>query len=342
MAQTLLVHVGLGQSGSTTLFNIFEDAEYGFNLLTPRETREEVMYRLFEGRAAGEYDAQTVRDFFVPKVAQSAPGQIPVISSEGLTRLGFFQSGINLEIEAFAHRLKTTFPDFNVKILLVVREQHRLLRSKYRKYVEKFGGNLPISAFVRAERSRQIVPIDREHQFAGNFAFDKHHSLYSGIFGAENTLTLPMEMLSQEPQCFFNRVYDLCGAPRVTVPASPALNAHGRLSSSAVLRAFNLVYSPLSPSVLGFLNPRVVPDINSLMLPRRTFARAFTKVRNASAQVLAKLPMIPSQDQELKHQLQSLKAALGDYYAESNDRLGELNGVDFSQYGYETRTKHDC
>ena len=89
----ILVHVGLGQSGSTSLFSIFNDPRFGYELLTPRSTREEVMFALFEGLEAGEYDSSAFRCYVSDQIEVRKSDRTPVISSEGLTRLGFFQRG---------------------------------------------------------------------------------------------------------------------------------------------------------------------------------------------------------------------------------------------------------
>lgn len=332
----ILVHVGLGQSGSTSLFSIFDDPRFGYELLTPRATREEVMFALFEGLEAGEFDPSAFRCYVQDQIEVRKSDRTPVISSEGLTRLGFFQKGLNLQVEAFAHRLKVALPDYDIKILLIVREQRSLFVSKYRKYVEKFGGNVKLAKFVRVERSRQYVPIDREHLYAGNFDYAKLYRAYASIFGAENVLVLPMEMMGSEPQEFLFRVSTLVQSKPTIDVDIPALNPHGRLGSTNALRLFNLIYSPISPSLLGFMNPHLVPDINSIIMRRKSFARAFTKIRNLVTKMVSSAMGRDRLKLEKQDQFDTLDAVLGNFFVESNLWLSRETSVDFSEYGYKT------
>ncbi len=336
-SRTILVHVGLGQSGSTSMFSVFDDSRFGFDLLTPRASREEVMYSLLEGLDAGSFKSEKFRELIDNGIANCDPDRTPVISSEGLTRSDFFQSSLNLEVEAFAHRLKSSLSQYDIKILLVVREQRSLFISKYRKYVEKFGGNLSLNKFVRTQPSRQHIPIDREHLLAGNFNYSKLHDFYSSLFGDENVLTLPMEMMKGDPAEFLGRIATLVhNKDNNTKLAIPSLNPHGALGLTEAFRYFNKVYSPISPSYLGFINPSCVPDINHLMIKRRTFSRAFFKIRNFVVSKISAIFGAEITRKEKQKQYEKLDALLGKYYAKSNSSLSNSIGVSLSKYGYKT------
>ena len=107
----LIVHVGKGQSGSTTLQkHIFNNPDFGFALLTPYEQRNITIRKYVEKPRPGEFEPELCASFFEQRYSDYNNSKlIPVISNEGLSGQSFLQMDRNLESELFARRLNEVF-----------------------------------------------------------------------------------------------------------------------------------------------------------------------------------------------------------------------------------------
>jgi hypothetical protein len=332
----LVVHVGLAQAGSTTLQrHVFNQIEFGFALLTLN--RMETIGKYLELPLAGEFDAQQSAHFFYRRFAEfQDESLVPVISSEGLSD-EFLEMEDNFHAEVHARRLREAFG--RCKIILIIREQASHLVSKYRKNLEtKRRSNVALHAFLRDRPLGQRVQTDSDSVF---LPILKHHSLvrlYWELFGRENTLVLPFEMMSQQPANFAKRLNTFCGSRIPPHFAFPRTNVHGARGLSSFYRAYNSVYSPMTISMLWFLNPRrrwgrrwkghasfVGRTSNSIQ------KRLVSLLRSARIVTDAKIA------REREAQLVKVRRMLGDYFADSNQLLSEMIGIDLAEFGYKTR-----
>lgn len=329
----MLVHVGLAQAGSSTLqLHVFNRRQFGFALLT--SDRIATVRKYIEVPLAGEFEARRCAEFFYRQFAEyRSESLIPVISNEGLAD-DFLQMEDNFRAEVNARRLKEAFGQ--CKILLIVREQASHLVSKYRKNLEtKRRSNVPLRSFLRDQPLVQRVQTDCDSVFLPVL---KHHnlvSLYWDLFGPQNTLVLPIEMMSRQPAEFIKRLNAFCGSQIPLDCQLPQTNANGRRGLSSFYRAYNTVYSPFSISMLWFLNPR--------WRWRRRWKRHASFVGRTSNSLQKRMVsalralwvMTDSRiARERDRQLAAVRSMLGDYFAESNRILSEMIGIDLAEYGY--------
>ena len=128
----------------------------------------------------------------------------PVISRERLS--GAVNAG-DQDVKEIADRLQMLFP--GGRILIMIREQKRMLASIYSQYV-KGGGPLTLEQFVDA-------PLRHRSMYA-YFDIDRmqYHYLiryYQGLFGQHNVLVLPYEMLPRDPGSVVRQILTVCELP---------------------------------------------------------------------------------------------------------------------------------
>lgn len=126
-----LIHIGYPKSGSTWLQrNVFRNPKLGFF----EQSRHKVTELLIAPNTF-DFEAATCRQQFLPDIQQAQErGLHSVLSQEMLTgraHTGGYNGATNAE------RLAQVFP--NAKILIVIREQKRMILSSYKQYV-KGGG----------------------------------------------------------------------------------------------------------------------------------------------------------------------------------------------------------
>lgn len=191
---TLLIHPGFHKTGTTWLQEqLFRDTTL-FNMMMSH----------------GEIDSLIVRphDFeFDPVLAcaqvaerMSAGQAVNVLSSEILVGNPFYGSR---DAVGLAQRLQAIAPDS--RILLTIREQGAMIRSLYQQYVKR-GGSLPIQGFLNQ-------PCEPGYfGFAPDILqYERHASLYAKLFGPENVMVLPQELLAKDPSQFVDRVLKFAG-----------------------------------------------------------------------------------------------------------------------------------
>jgi hypothetical protein len=129
----LLIHIGYPKTGSTWLQrSVFRNPKRGFFLSSRHKVRKFLI-----APHAFDFEVQSCCQQFLPDLQQAEEkGLTPVLSQEllaGNAHTGGYDSGTN------ANRLAQVFPE--AKILVVIREQKRMIISTYKQYV-KGGGML--------------------------------------------------------------------------------------------------------------------------------------------------------------------------------------------------------
>lgn len=226
-----LIHLGLHRTGSTWFQQHVLDGRDG----RPSNTlpdRAESTARIVLPRDL-DFDAESTRRWIRERITESEDRGSPVvISNERLS--GNPAAGWN-DAERTATRLATIVPE--ARILLVVREQHALVRSIWLQQI-RIGGISGIEDFLRP-----LEPGDhRLPTFDPRFLeFDRYVDLLDRIFGREDVLVLPFEGLRDDHTRHLARIADFAGMkfppPPDTGPVFPAPS----LLEAAVLRRVNLL-----------------------------------------------------------------------------------------------------
>lgn len=301
-----LVHIGYHKTGTSFLQRrVFCDESSGFSMIAGSPQGEGPV---FVGRNPFGFDAQAVRDDLMPKIRQAhARNLVPVISYERLS--GSPYAG-GFDSRQTADRIVQTLPE--ARILIVIREQASMLGSIYKQYVRR-GGAAALEQFVSPPLGGASgMPTFR-------FDFYEYHRLvgyYQRLFGVENVLALPYELLQNQRQDFFARIGGFLGMPAAT-PKDKKLNS----SPSALALAFKRQANRLV--VRDGLNPAPLMEIRG---SNPVLLKACRRIdRSAPTELLEGYERLWRRRVERK---------VGKRYAESNAITSELIGIELRELGY--------
>jgi len=156
-----------------------------------------------------EFDVERCRAYIRDLSATArAAEKLCVFSSERLS--GNPHSG-GYDAAEMARRVKDVFD--TPRIIVVVREQGAMLRSNYKQYI-KMGGVCTLEEYLMPPHDGRI-PLFR----LDNFCYHHLVAYYHQLFGSENLLVLPYELLRSEPQAFVDAMLDFMGLARRELPA---------------------------------------------------------------------------------------------------------------------------
>ncbi len=253
------------------------------------------------------FNARSAREAFRPGIERAQQNSLVlVLSAERLS--GNPHSG-GYDSKQIAERLAAAFPE--ARVLLVIREQAQMLVSAYKQYVKKGGpGTLKQYAVPPSEEPR--VPLF-------DFRFFEYHRLvgcYQRLFGAENVLVLPYEILRADPPAFLERIGDFADTSVPPPDTEPVKVSPSALSLSFKRWANRWV-------VRSDLNPAPPFEAEGA---DRTLLRLCYKV---DARMPAGLRAL--HERHLRAVAQEL---VNGRYAESNAATTELTGLDLKALGY--------
>lgn len=300
-----LVHIGYVKTATTYLQrHLFRAEDQGFALAGGALSRGHIVSGLI---VCDDYSfdatAQAAR-FAELEAPQRAAGLLPVWSEEVLLGdpiAGRYDGARNLE------KLAATLPQ--ARILITIREQKAMALSIYREYIKQ-GGTAPLRDVIG---TGQEAPAFRPHLREEVLQFDRAVRFVQGLFGADQVLVLPQEMLQRDPGAYFAHLGRFLGR-EIAVPAAAGGDNRGRGAVAMGLnrRLNHLVRrSPLSRDVgLGWaLKDKLVSGVNRLTPPALT-ARAEAALK---AQIAARYDGV---------------------FDAGNQRLAALTGLPLADYGY--------
>jgi len=304
-----LIHIGYHKTGTTFLQRrFFNDEKSGLALAAgPPRTRVPVLNRNFIDVNPFEFDPVAARRDLEPAIQNTQNRRlIPVVSHERFSGSPF---GGGHDSKQIADRLGTVFPE--ARVMVVIREQVSMLLSVYKLYVRQ-GGAMNLRQFVDSRSGRMRVPGFR-------FDFLEYHRLigyYAWLFGKENVLVLPYEMLKDKPTEFFRRIGGFLGA-EVSTPEHSSENASASALALSLRRQLNRNF------VRDNLNPAPafeLPTSNAGLM------RGIFKLDS-------KLPASLQEMQERRWR-DSAQEYVGQRYAKSNAMMAEFSGMDLGVFGY--------
>ena len=242
-------------------------------------------------------------------------GLIPVCSSENL--VGKVSHG-GYDAKYLADKLHACFPD--ARILLVLREQLSLLRSLYKTLIA-WGSPHSLTSL--------LAPESHWHHVAPHFqlnAFEYHHLVeyYHELFGSQQVKVLCYEQFLSEPEEFVREVLEHAGvnaahcAP-TSLPFDATVNPGTSLWRLEKHRLSNRLYRNL---------------YNANGIFRETEELQFRRVEKLrrTDEGLLDRRLSPLLEHRFDRQL---RAAVGDYFGLSNQRLQSITGIDLIALGYE-------
>jgi hypothetical protein len=302
----LLIHVGLHKTASTWLQDhLFHNDSAGF--CAPWGTMSHAAVNHFVTVNPLHFDGERTRSYFLPEIERAASqGLVPVLTHEALSSQPLLGQYYAPQV---GHWLKEVFP--HARVLIVVREQKALITSLYRQYVRN-GGTRSIEQFIgRGDEPVGWAPLCR----LPFFEFDRLVVLYRELFGSENVLALPMELLRQNQPEFLTKILAFSGLSTEPIIKAKAANVGWSCATLSIFRRLNRV---LGRNHLGPEQP----------YGRRFAVRLFFKLDRWIPSVL--------RDHAERHLEAVVTQRVGERYSESNRRLGNLLNLDLARFGYPT------
>jgi hypothetical protein len=300
-----LLHIGYHKTGTASLQNFVFPAKAGagFSLVAGGKG---IRPTFVEANPFG-FDSEAARERFEPEIREAEfRGLVPVLSAERLSGNPHFGG---YDSKLIADRLAAAFPE--ARVLVAIREQAGMLVSLYKQYVKR-GGAASFQQYVAGPPGAGQAPRFR-------LDFLEYHRLvahYQSLFGGENVLVLPYEILRTRPEAFLDRIGAFVGTP----------------ATEADLRWKNASPSALSLSLKRHANRWVV---RSAFNPAPPFAldgtnESLLRLCNAAdARVTAAL-----RDPRERRWRRVAEDAIGDRYAQSNALTAGLTGLDLRAFGY--------
>jgi hypothetical protein len=187
----VVIHIGYHKTGTSWLqkevFPTVSNAWQPYNY-------QEISDR-FVHASSYSFDASEILREARERAPSGADSKILLLSNERLS--GSPHSG-GFDQRYIARRLKDTFPD--AKIVIGIREQLSCIESCYKEYVR--GGGI-------ASLEQYIHPPRPEHFPYFNPDFFKYYRLvsqYINMFGKDNVLVLPIEILKSSPKSYLSKL----------------------------------------------------------------------------------------------------------------------------------------
>ena len=180
----VLLHVGYHKTATTWLQNrVFRPEFHFWQVMNHKEIFDTVI-----APHGLDFDPARARKIIAERAAKAPAGvAVDVISLEALSGLPFTGGR---ESDDLARRLKAVLPE--ARILLTIREQHAIIASVYMQYLLRAGTQSPEAFF-------DGTPYDGYFAFsARNFEYDRLIGLYQDLFGPEQTLALPQELIAHD------------------------------------------------------------------------------------------------------------------------------------------------
>jgi hypothetical protein len=305
-----LLHIGFHKTGTTWLQqHLFCEADAGF-----AEVGSEIEIKRFVVKPHDlDFRPGKCRGFFVERIAAAtARGLVPVISAERLCGDMLFGAPDSAQL---ADRLYRSFPE--ARVLIVVREQRRMLFSHYHQYV-KMGGRLELERYLHKPKSPHPWPCDLRH-----FEYDRLIAYYRTLFGESEVLVLPYELFRSEPERFATLLAGFAGAAAepgilAALPFTAVENRSWPAAAIAGKRHLNrFIRDRLSPAARIDSHGRLGRTMTSVLV---------RGARRAPAAL----------DRRIEGRMRrTIEEMVGDRYRASNGRTSELTGFDLAGYGYD-------
>ncbi|MDZ7783509.1 MAG: sulfotransferase [Halioglobus sp.] len=133
---------------------------------------------------------------------ETRTNEVPVVSSETLAG-NIYCGGYN--VKQNADRLHDTFP--GGRVLLVTREQKSLIRALYKTLVQ-WGMPHSIDRFLYPLEPHRFPQFTLDY-----FRFEQVGRYYMNLFGEDNVLIIPYELLQREPERFARDIVEFSRTP---------------------------------------------------------------------------------------------------------------------------------
>jgi hypothetical protein len=313
----ILIHIGYGKTGTTwlqeNLFN-FDNPTFT-NISTEDKIQSTIANHFFVDKnnyplSFFDDNTEEIQSSFdkIIDLHKNRKTNYWVISQErlaGTATHGGYDSRKN------AHLLKKHFP--KAKILIVIREQKKIIQSLYFQYLNG-GGTNKVLKFLKPKS------IDLKTSFSPNhYKFSFLIQEYYALFGKENVLVLPYELFLTEPKKFIHKIGEQCGIEIdcATLNFKKQVNVKSNNFILYYLRQLN-TYTRCSLTN----NHKLLesPKFQALL------AKGFRFLNHFIPRYFNKIT--------IKKVNNEVEGYIGNYFAEDNKLVEKLIAYDLKHYGY--------
>lgn len=335
-----VIHIGFPKTGTTFLQNIVFPQVKSLACLGKPYTIS-LAYRDVLHELITTPDLEFSPEYFREKIGalnsthtSRIRNHIKLISFELLS--GFMYRADNAK--QIADRLRAIFD--RAKILMTIREQKSIIESIYKYYVLA-GGPLTFQDFLNRRKLSPCVDEFRTRHMLLKFKYHLLIQHYFRLFGKENVLVLPFELLRRNPNDFLNRMLTFfevenCSINDIQKESNVGLSYY----STSLLRIMNLfVSTPYSTSPLfnmldiNFFYRKVIQRLDKAVFRRIPVNVSFVNEKNELPfrRFCKKLIALKSPDDN-----RSIADIIEKNYMESNTITSALIRLDLSSFGYST------
>lgn len=234
----------------------------------------------------------------------------------------------DIDITQKAERLKYIFGQ-NTKIIMIVREQRNAIKSFY--------SNSVLTGYYKSYKS--FIVYQLLYQFRSlisDFKYFDIYKLYSNIFGKENVIVLPFELLKNESIKFQKLLCDFLDINCYDLDFSQANTGHTRKSIQCN-RLLNYFFrhnlgKPHMTDVYSyryltyFKNKISQPTLEKIMLSKKRSAK------NANmSRIMAKIPFVPPCNFDV---INNYTDDFRKLFSTQNQLLSSEIGFNLSNFGY--------
>jgi hypothetical protein len=258
-------------------------------------------------------------DSEISKATENPVYDLTIVSHEELS--GHPHGHSIVDPYVVADNFKQAFP--NAKIIMIIRNQFDYLLSIYAFRVA-----------VKGQESRSLEKFLTEEGRLGLFdklEYDKIIGRYAELFGKENVLVLPFELLRKDSETFVRKIIDFLKVPFISLEGDSPVNESTKLAVVVRFwRPINFVFD----AVLGFLRLiRIQKEEKYPFLGIRykfySFKRTVTRFMNALFRTTSLIDIAGYSDYD----------ELVEKYSESNTRLQKLIDLDLKEFGYPVQSR---
>ncbi len=309
----IIIHIGYHKSASTFLQKkVFAQlpVNYLFFAGPDRQFLDMV-------ESDNEFDPQGIHSWITSELSRKYPAgkkETTVLSHEELS--GHPQGYKKISPFTTARNLRKLFP--NAGILIIVRNQFDYLASIYAFRVA-----------VKGYESRDFDRFISEEGAKGLFEHLEYHRLieyYQQLFGSEQVLVMPMELLTQSSEDLFNRLFAFIQVPYQRVARPRPMN----VSTKSVLilsfwRPINYIFERLLHLLIFLFR----------MEDRKTpFKRLRYLFYDSKSKISVMLDKVFPATRKIDLKACSEYPRLVERFGKSNAYLERLIGCDLSTLGY--------
>ena len=224
-----LIHIGYVKTGSTWLQkHLLKNNEIGFTYIAERGFLTHNLIKPYELY----YDSDVVREHVERRLENCRRlSNVPVISHERLAGNPISGGYDNVLI---ANRLHELFP--NARILIVIREQRRMMLSIYKEYING-GGASSLKKFIFPPDGAKIPLFCFEF-----FEFHKLIAYYQKLFSVKNVCVLPFELFSEDKERFCSKIIEFGGGKKTAEWPSKKVRVSSHGITTTMRRICNYMF----------------------------------------------------------------------------------------------------